>query len=192
VSGLKEIGESLAAYLSQVEHKQIERDAKAAEAIPANPALASDLARAVFGYVVSEAAETDTPETLGEALMVGAGAAAKDAGLDQTVTEEALFAFLESVLSAARSVVTEGIPPTIAKVQKLEREIAALKKALGDVGPEEVDALKDINSEMDDLAAKLETAKKNAERAAKARVRDRARDSALRGLGMKKTPYGWE
>jgi preprotein translocase subunit YajC len=65
------------------------------------PHVAEELARAAFGYVISEVEESDSEQTIGEALMVGIGGAAKDAGVDQNEAERAMISFLENVLVAA-------------------------------------------------------------------------------------------
>jgi hypothetical protein len=103
VSNLHNIASDLAAFLTQV----AERSPIKVEVATAKPTtVLSDetLARAVFDYVCSQLKEDDPPEVIGEALVIGANALARDAQLSGDRLTEEMIDLLERIVEAARGV----------------------------------------------------------------------------------------
>jgi hypothetical protein len=63
---------------------------------------ATDLARATFGYVLSQVDEQDGADSIGQALMLGATTAAEEAGVDRDAVVESMIQFLEDIVGSAR------------------------------------------------------------------------------------------
>lgn len=69
---------------------------------PVSEAQVEELAQVVLNYVLHSAEDNDTPEMIGEALVVGAAAAAEDAGVDAALVMETAVDHLDRMLKAAK------------------------------------------------------------------------------------------
>jgi DNA repair exonuclease SbcCD ATPase subunit len=89
--------------------------------------------------------------------------------------------------------------PTEVKMAELEKEMARLRQVYDEIkadvakGDESAKiALASVEAEIIQIEPKVAEAVKAAKRAKGQRASSRARYGAMRDLGMKKTPYGWE
>ena len=103
---LKDIADDLSRFLTGVE-KPPKPEIKPLTA-ESEEVTAHDLVRTTFDYVLSQIGGKGTASVLGEALMLGASAAAHDVGREPETVRAAMLGFLEEITEAAR---THGSTP---------------------------------------------------------------------------------